>query len=437
MQLIYVKQGIADRFARLKINDYFCSIMRIAIIGAGAAGCFCAIHLKRLIPDAEVVVYEAGKRPLAKVAITGGGRCNLTNSFVGIKSLKQVYPRGEKLMKKLFCEWNHSQTMQWFEQEGVRLVTQPDECVFPQSQDAMQIVNTLINCMKNNGVKLHTSHRARAITPCEDGYMIRFDETGSSEAFYDKVVVAIGGTPSARQLSLLDALQVEIAPPVPSLFTFNINDKALHELMGCVVENVTTSLAGTKFQGEGPLLVTHWGMSGPAILKLSSRGARYLAECNYHSTLCINWMGDTNEEEVRQMISDIQHRHAQKLAGNEYPSNLTGRLWVFLLQRSGIGEQTRWCELTGKRLNKLISTLTADSYDIEGKSRCKEEFVTCGGVALSNLRGTSMELRQHPGVYLAGEVLDVDAITGGFNLQAAWTMGYAVATNIAKSCTSE
>lgn len=407
--------------------------MKIAIVGAGAAGCFCAIHVKRLIPSADVVVYEAANRPLAKVAITGGGRCNLTNSFRQVRDLAHVYPRGERLMKKLFSQWNHADTMQWFQQEGVPLVTQTDECVFPQSQDAMDIVRTLLYIMRGLGIDVRTGHPVQRVEPLADGYRLHFRHDIHPATDCDKVVLTIGGCPTMRQLAIFESLQVDVVTPVPSLFTFNIDDRALHELMGCVVERAQVSLAGTKFRADGPLLITHWGVSGPAILKLSSYSARYLAEHDYKASLCINWMTGDAEEDVRQRLAAMASNNRQRLVANEYPSHLTSRLWQFLLQRSHVPAEMKWCDLSGKRLNKLVSVLTADTYPIVGKCKFKEEFVTCGGIALSSLRGTSMELRHHPGVYVAGEVADVDAITGGFNLQAAWTMGVAVAREIAKT----
>lgn len=406
--------------------------MKIGIIGGGAAGCFCAIEVKRRIPQAEVMVFEAGAKALAKVAITGGGRCNLTNSFRQVKSLGQVYPRGERLMKKLLSEWDHRQTMQWWEKEGVKLVTQEDECVFPASQDAMEIVRTLLRLMRELGITLHTNHRVTTIRHKDEGYELQFFGGEAMPKRMDRVVLTIGGCPTERSLRLVEELQLPIENPVPSLFTLNIADEALHALMGCVVEDAVVGLAGTKFRGEGPLLITHWGMSGPAILKLSSHAARHLAETDYRATLCVNWMGVMKEEEVRNVLQSIQCKNAQRQITNEYPTRFTSRLWEYLCQRAGIEGDTKWCDVTGKRLNRLVSTLTADSHEVVGKSRFKDEFVTCGGIALTALRGTSMEMKDHPGMYAAGEVLDVDAITGGFNLQAAWTMGWKVAKSIAE-----
>lgn len=397
---------------------------RIAIIGAGAAGCFCALLLKRQRPDLDVDLYEAGPKALAKVAITGGGRCNLTNSFAEIRSLKEAYPRGEQLVKRAFCQFDNETTMQWWEQEGVRLITQEDQCVFPKSQDAMQIVHTLLHGLERAGVRLHLNHKVVKINP---NYCIQFADGKSVMA--DKVVVTTGGSPKMEGLSFLSSLNLKLEQPVPSLFSFNI--QGMSPLMGIVVDPVTVGLAGTKFRSTGALLITHWGMSGPAVLKLSSHAARHLAECGYKAQLLVNWLDDATEEETRQRIDAMQKEQGGKQVGNTHLPELSSRLWQALIERAGIRSDQRWSEVGRKQMNRLVAVLTADVYAVEGQSRHKEEFVTCGGVSLSNLNLNTLEVKQYPGLYLAGEVLDVDAITGGFNLQAAWSMGYVVAMHIA------
>lgn len=437
--------------------------MKIAIIGAGAAGCFCAVELKRRMPSASVEVFEAGAKALAKVAITGGGRCNLTNSFEGISSLSAAYPRGDKLMKRLFRTFDQKSAWRWFENEGVKLVLQEDHCVFPASQDAMEIVNTLLARMRQAGVTLHTKRKVTGIFPRPDGgYTLSVSELskvqslrhaqlprGSVPEFVegpmpqkyqrrddrnfqaDIVVVTTGGSPELTGLGMLDGLELEIVPPVPSLFTLNLPGSPVRELMGTVVDNANASLVGTKLKAAGPLLITHWGMSGPAILKLSSYAARYLAEKEYSATLSVNWFGGLGEQDVRDRILSLSKDNPQKQILNSHPSELPSRLWNYLISKCGIREDTRWAELGSKGMNRLVNTLINDEYQIRGKSRFKEEFVTCGGVALSNINLNTLESRNHPGLYFAGEVLDVDAITGGFNLQAAWSMGYTVARSIA------
>lgn len=388
--------------------------MTIAIIGAGAAGCFCSIHLKQMIPSARVEVFEAGQRPLAKVAVTGGGRCNLTNTFAEVRSLKEVYPRGEQIIKRAFHLFDPAATRQWFEDAGVRLVAQSDQCIFPASQDAMQIVHTLLYNMQRLGVEVHTSHRITDIAGLMDAY--------------DAVVVTTGGSPKRTGLSFLDRLHLDIAEPIPSLFSFNIDGTS--ELMGTVVSEVTTLIAGTRFRAHGPLLFTHWGMSGPAIIKLSSLAARHLHECSYKAQLLVNWMNDADEEEVRDLLQQYASQSGSRQVQNLHPASFTSRLWGFLIARAGIRPEQRWAEVGRKQLNRLIAVLTADTYSIIGQSRHKEEFVTCGGVALSNINPSTLACKQYPNLFFAGEVLDVDGVTGGFNLQAAWSMGYVVAHSI-------
>ncbi len=393
--------------------------MKIAIIGAGAAGCFCAIELKRRLPDAIVDIYEAGNKPLAKVAITGGGRCNLTNSFESIDNLKDAYPRGDKLLRRVFSTFDNRDTWEWFENEGVKLVLQDDHCVFPASQDAMQIVNLFLTRMRQLGVNILTRHKIESVKALMDEY--------------DSVVVTTGGCSRQDGLKMFEGLDLEIVPPIPSLFTFNLPSSPVRDLMGTVVEDAQVSLAGTKYKASGPLLITHWGMSGPAILKLSSYAARHLAEVRYDSTLLVNWCGGDNLDSVRSALQNNAVKNPLKLVVNSHPEYIPSRLWTYLVTKSKIREDARWAEIGPKGLNRLAETLSNDSYHIKGQSRFKEEFVTCGGVSLTNINNKTLECVKHPGLYFAGEVLDVDGITGGFNLQAAWSTGFLAALSISSN----
>ena len=388
--------------------------LSIAIIGAGAAGCFCAINLKRMMPDADIHLFESKSKALAKVAVTGGGRCNLTNTFRKVRNLQEVYPRGEKLMRRALSAFSQEDTCAWFEKEGVRLVAQEDECIFPESQDAMQIVNTLLYNIKGLGIQLHINEKVTHIDLNK----------------WDRVVVTTGGHATPAGFSMLEGLDIPIEQPVPSLFTFNVQGDWHQLLMGTVVEDVQAFIPSTKFRSQGALLLTHWGMSGPATLRLSSYAARYLAEHDYKSPLCINWMGSMTEQEVRDMLQDIMKQHAQKLITSAYPQQFTSKHWGVLLTRMGIPLTQRWGALNTKHLNKMLTVLTADMYQITGKCPFKEEFVTCGGVSLKAININTLQSKQHPTLYFAGEVLDVDAVTGGFNLQAAWSMGYVIAKHI-------
>ena len=384
---------------------------RIAVIGAGAAGCFCAAELRRRLPDARVDVYEAGPKPLTKVAITGGGRCNLTNSFAGIRNLAEAYPRGDRLMKRLLRQFSHEDTWRWFESAGVPLVLQDDHCVFPQSQDAMDIVRALLRRMEGANLLLRTPvHSIQAIQP-----------------HYDAVVVTTGGAP--KGLPMLDGLDLEWVPTVPSLFTFTVRDAGLRSLMGLVVD-ASVSIPGTAFKAEGPLLMTDWGLSGPAVLKLSSYAARFLHDAGYKAPLTVNWL-TLNEAESRELLQETAAGNPRKQVSNTPLAGLQARLWNHLILRAGLRPDIRWAELGSKGLNRLVATLTQDAYEIAGKTKFREEFVTCGGVALGNLDPATLVCKRHPGLYFAGEVLDIDAITGGFNLQAAWTTGAVVARSIA------
>ena len=415
-------------------------MQRIAVIGAGAAGCFCTAELRRMRPDFRVDVYESGPKALAKVAVTGGGRCNLTNSFEGIRSLAEAYPRGDRLMKRLLKQFSQEDTWRWFESAGVPLVLQEDHCVFPQSQDAMDIVRALLSRMEGANLLLRTPvHRIE--TPDQvggDGNVMQVGGDGNvmlgstghllvDGEPYDAVVVTTGGAP--KGLPMLDGLDLEWVPTVPSLFTFTIRDEGLRGLMGLVVD-ASVTIPGTAFKADGPLLITDWGLSGPAVLKLSSYAARHLHEAGYQAPLSVNWLA-RNEAQAREILQETAAGNPRKQVSNTPVEGLPSRLWNHLIVKAGLREDIRWAELGSKGLNKLVNVLTQDSYTIAGKTKFREEFVTCGGVALGNLDPATLESKRHPGLYFAGEVLDIDAITGGFNLQAAWTTGAAVARSIA------
>ncbi len=382
-------------------------IRKIAIIGAGAAGCFTAQRILELCPKTQVVVFEAQSRPLKKVAVTGGGRCNLTNSFAMVDNLAQVYPRGHRLMKKLMYEWSQWDTMSWFEEHGVRLVTQEDECVFPVSQNAMEIVATL-----QRGLDLRCNSR---VMP-------------DDLADYDIVVVTTGG---GRDFSWYAKHGLEIVPPVPSLFPFKLEPTGLEQLSGNLVHDSVASIGGTSFRAEGTTLITHNGLSGPCILRLSSYAARHLADCGYSAPLVMNWLGGAKEQETLDMLHEIAAAQASRLVANYHPEVLTARHWEYLVGRAGIALDQRWSGVGRKQMNRLVSVLTADTYNIIGRVPHKEEFVTAGGIALTNVDSATLRCKSMPRLYFAGEVLDVDGVTGGFNLQAAWTMADAVARAIA------
>lgn len=382
--------------------------MKTAIVGGGAAGFFAAINLKEMCPEMQVTIFEKSKKVLAKVEVSGGGRCNCTNSFEAVTDLQQVYPRGHRLLKRLFKTFDYRDAYEWFESHGVRLVTQEDHCVFPMSQDSHTIINMFQAEAKRHGIEIRTQCKIESLEQLKD---------------YDfKVITTGGGTASMAGVPTIEA--------VPSLFTFSIEDEALRALMGTVVEDATASIPGTKFKSCGPLLITHWGMSGPAILKLSSHAARELHEHNYQMPLAVNWTS-LKEPEIQQELREIIIRHPQKQIATIRPFGLPSRLWDYLVAKT-LGEraQNRWQNLNQKELNRLTNALCNDQYQIVGRSAFKDEFVTCGGIDLSGINPNTLEAKTLPQLYFAGEVLDIDGITGGFNFQAAWTTAYVVSMAI-------
>ena len=397
--------------------------LHIAVVGGGAAGFFAAIAAKQTNPEARVTIFERGQKVLAKVLITGGGRCNLTNSFAQITDLKQAYPRGDKMMKRLFNVFSHKDTWQWFEQRGVKLVKQDDECVFPVSQSAQSVVDALTHEAHKLGVEVRTGYAVEAVKQMGNGDLQLLFKV-QKPVTVQRAAITTGGSPQANALQYLANLGHNIVQPLPSLFTFNIADATFKALMGTVVEGVTVSLVGTKHKATGPLLVTHWGASGPAILKLSSYGARYVHDCGYQFPIAVNWIGLTNSALVAEHLQGIVDSNPRKLLTSVHPFGLPTRMWQYILEKTALGADKRWDELGKKGLNKLVESLTNDQYKVTGKGAFREEFVTCGGVSLSDINLNTMESKVCKNLYFAGEVLDVDAITGGFNLQAAWTTGY-------------
>lgn len=386
--------------------------MKTAIIGGGAAGFFLAVNLKEMLPDMEVTIFERSSRVLAKVEVSGGGRCNCTNSFAQVSDLSQVYPRGHRLMKRLFNVFDHEDAYRWFEKHGVPLVTQDDECVFPQAQDSHAIINCFLSLARRYHINIRTGRKIQSL-----------DELGD----YDYVAVTTGGSPKGEGLRWLAALGHEIEAPVPSLFTFSIADDKLHAMQGLVVEAATAFIPGTKYRAEGPLLITHWGMSGPAILKLSSYAARHLADNQYHAPLSVNWL-QQREEDIQMAIHDMSIRQPQKQLTTCNPFGLQQRLWSYMLEKALDRRATlRWCELNKKDVNRLVNILMNDTYQIVGRAAFKDEFVTCGGVSLKAVNPSTLESRHVPRLFFAGEVLDIDGITGGFNFQAAWTTAITIA----------
>ena len=400
--------------------------MRVAVIGAGAAGCFCAVELRRRLPSVQVTVFEAGPNALAKVALTGGGRCNITNTFQGIKKLEEAYPRGASVVKNAFKAMSPEQTYAWWENAGVALTVQPDFCVFPESQDAMEIVRTLERLMRCNGVDLKCGHRVTRISE-----NLTLEIEGQDKPFRaDAVLLAAGGLKEDALRRLLPS-SVEITATVPSLFTLKVPDSGLKSLMGTVIPDARLELAGSGISAQGILLITDWGLSGPATLKLSSYAARVLAESSYKGQVAVNWLG-TDAEQMHIWTLEASSRQGRRQLSGYRPPCLSDRLWGHLLARAGVDRSRRWAEISKDERTRLEKTLTDDRYPVDGRARFKEEFVTCGGVSLEAINARTLESKSVPGLYFSGEVLDIDAITGGFNLQSAWSTGYMAALSISR-----
>lgn len=399
--------------------------MKVAVIGGGAAGFFAAINARETHSSAEVTIFEKSKKVLSKVKVSGGGRCNVCNGTRSIKELSKAYPRGEKKLKRAFRRFSSKETMEWFESRGVALMTQEDNCVFPVSQSSQTVIDCFERATNKLDIKVEIGKGVSAIKPFADGRLaLDFIKAEHEQQLFDKVIIASGGSPKRSGLAWLEDLGHQIVDPVPSLFTFNMPDEPVRDLMGIVVEEAATSIQGTKLKGDGPLLITHWGMSGPAILKLSAFGARILSELGYQFTTQVNWVNIQNDNQVREDLKALSLAQANKYLANYRPYGLPERLWHFLLAKCELPEQKRWNELGKKGINKLTNILTNDTYQVRGKTTFKEEFVTCGGVSLESIDFETMQSRAVPNLYFAGEVLDIDGITGGYNFQAAWTTAY-------------
>lgn len=397
--------------------------MRVGIIGGGAAGFFSAIAVKENYPDAKVVILEKSPQVLSKVKISGGGRCNLTNACAP-KDLYLAYPRGGRSLKKAFNAFNNEDCVRWFESRHVPLTTQDDNCIFPVSQDSQSIIDCFLKECRRHSIRIEVGVEVTAIKQLEEQFKLTFSDPKIGAAYFDKVIVTTGGSPKKKGLDWLEKLNHKIETPVPSLFTFNMPQEPITKLMGIVVENATVSLPSTKIKTDGPLLITHWGMSGPAILKLSAFGARLLSEKNYDFKVLVNWVNDTSNDSVLNTINTIIRQNSQKVLANYRPYALPDRLWQFLLEKGKLSPQMRWGEMGKKSINKLLNLLSNDEYAVKGKTTFRDEFVTCGGVSLKSIDMGSMQSKKVKNLYFAGEVLDIDAITGGYNLQAAWSTGY-------------
>lgn len=402
----------------------------IAIIGAGAAGCFAAANIP-VQAGREVVVFEKTHKPLQKVKVSGGGRCNVTHACFEIPELIKRYPRGQSLLKKSLYHFSPEDTIRWFGERGVRIKQEQDGRMFPDTDDSQTIIDCIWQEMMRRKVQVRYGKQIVDVVREPDHFRLHFADGTDVKA--DKLLLAAGSILKAEQFQWLTRLGHPIEPPAPSLFTFNLPGNPITQLMGVSVPEVTVKIAATKFVQQGPLLVTHWGLSGPAVLRTSAWAARWLQEKHYDFTVLINWLNDVPEPDLRETFRQLRQQLGRQLVQHKNPFDLPKRLWEFLLLRCGIADTVRWGDLPAAAQNKLIASLVTDSYAVKGKTTFKEEFVTCGGVALAGINPQTMESRTVPGLYFAGEVMDVDGVTGGFNFQHAWCSGWIAAQQIAGS----
>ena len=398
--------------------------MKVAIVGGGAAGFFAALWTKEYHPEAQVSILEKTTKVLSKVKVSGGGRCNVTNANTSISKLSQAYPRGRKFMKKALQQYSTADTMQWFEDRNVPLTTQDDLHVFPVSQDSQSVIDCFLSECRRLNIEIRTKLPVTSLQPQDDGSINLVSKDQYAIGKFDKVIIATGGSPKLSGLDWLVDLGHQIESPVPSLFTFNMPSESVRDLMGVVVNPATASIQGSKLKATGPLLITHWGMSGPAIIVLSAFGARHLSDLDYQFNVQVNWTNDQNFDAAYAYLDENKTLNSKKLATNFKPYGLPSRLWLYILDKCEIPRTKVWQEFGKKHLNKLATVLTNDVYKVSGKTTFKQEFVTCGGVSLSAIDGLTMQSKSVPNLYFAGEILDIDGITGGYNFQAAWTTAY-------------
>lgn len=403
----------------------------LGVVGGGAAGYFAAVNAARLYPQLQVVVFEKSREPLSKVRISGGGRCNVTHHCFDPEVLSRAYPRGSRQLRWAFEQFQAEDTVQWFNSRGIDLKTESDGRMFPVTDDSATIIQCLKQEANQHGVKVHTKTRIQAVENHKKGNYTLITRNGKSLSC-DFVVIATGGSNRLSTYSWITDLGHSIVEPVPSLFTFNFRDKIFKDLAGISVKETSVSIKGTSFEHLGPILITHWGLSGPAVLKTSSWAARYLYEQEYRFTIQINWLHPLNEQQVRDKIDTLRKENDRKLITKQDLLPLPKRLWERFVELAEIPPDTRWAELSNHQSHQLVRQLHNANYDIQGKTTYKEEFVTSGGIPLKEVDMGTMESKRCPNLYFAGEVLNIDGITGGYNFQSAWTTGWIAARSIAR-----
>jgi predicted Rossmann fold flavoprotein len=401
---------------------------RLVVIGGGAAGFFCAINAAKLFPALEIKLIEKSNKLLSKVKISGGGRCNVTHNAPDLIYMSKHYPRGQHFVKKAFSRFFVPDTIEWFRERGVTLKAEPDGRMFPDTDSSQTIIDCLLREADKYRVKIAMSTAVTALSQSENGWKVNLQDGSVLDA--DFVCVAAGGYAQADKFSWLQATGHKIVTPLPSLFTFNMPGNPITELMGVSVPEAHVKIAGTKLQEKGPLLITHWGMSGPGVLRLSAWGARDLAQMQYNFTAIVNWLPAFNENSLLEEMKELRFSMGGQKMHTKNPFGLPQRLWQFLLLQSGLPEEVRWSDAPAKDVNRLVKQLVVMECVVKGKTTYKEEFVTCGGIQLSEIDPATMESKLAPNLYFAGEVMDVDGVTGGFNFQHAWTSGWIAANSI-------
>ena len=401
------------------------------IIGGGAAGFFCAVNLARMVPDMKVVILEKTSKLLSKVRVSGGGRCNVTHDCTEISEMANRYPRGKNFVRKAFHSFFSLDTIKWFEERGVKLKTEKDGRMFPVTNSSETIINCLMREADQYQVEIIQQASVQSLLEENERWLISYQKSEQQKTILaDHVVVATGGYPKKEQYAWLESTAHEIIEPVPSLFTFNAPNDPIIKLMGIAVEDAEVRIPSLKAKERGPVLITHWGISGPAVIKLSAWLARDLYENEYKALALINWLPDFNEQTFREFIHQYRNEHGSEAVGGKSPFGLPNRLWEYLTNKAGVKGES-WATLPAATQNKLISLLVSYPLEMAGKTTFKEEFVTAGGISTKEVNPDSMESRKKPNLYFAGEVLDIDGVTGGFNFQHAWTSGFKAAVHIA------
>ena len=403
--------------------------MQIIIIGGGASGFMAAITAAETFPDANILILEKNKTVLNKVRISGGGRCNVTHKPSELRFFIKNYPRGEKLLRKLLHQFDAHATVNWFENRGVNLKIEADGRMFPVSDSSHTIIECFLKTAKKLNITIRTSTGVKSFShENENGFIINLDNEEVLQA--DRLLIATGGYPKLSSFEWIN--EHEIIQPFPSLFTFNTPDSYLLPLAGVSVQDAVVKIKGTKYDWRGPVLITHWGFSGPAVLKLSAWGARELAEKDYQFTCKINWVPDLNEQQLREFLIGEKIKTPKQQITSHARFGIPARLWKAFAEQAEVTDGLIWSEASHKILNRITELLTNSQFNVNGKTTFKEEFVTCGGISLSEINSETLESLKIPGLFFAGEVIDVDGITGGFNFQNAWTTGYVAGKEIGK-----